>query len=947
MAEKDNFKKIIGLAGSGTQYPVMDLIKNDPGLAATLSKLITPREPAIYNNSGNRDIHQPNTFGFKNVSEHLSQNIADAKTVLQTLPDMELTAQILVSSILSPKDMVTIELNYHVDDDFLAPDVSAALLAICKKHFEHDYKIKPLLSKILRDCLFETGSYALAVIPENSVDEVINGSGKVSMESFSNTFNSDGSMKPLGILGPVNNKKPTIERKVPGLSMESFSLSSPDITADEQMISLEGILNSNVKYDTYTFVTDNYNLLKVPTINNKLKEQKINNLVGGLAYESFKGNLTDRKISSILYKDKGFTYKPITSLKTQEQLTRRTIGSPLVIHLPSEAIIPVYIPGSPENHIGYFILIDADGNPVHRANDVDHYQQLTARMNSNGSFPSAMLARVKSQMSGFDINNRDSLNYSARVYGEMIEQDLLSRLRNGVYGNGVAIARREEVYRLMLSRALSKQHTQLLFIPIELMTYIAVDYSEDGIGKSLLDNMKILNSLRSMVMLGNVFTSLKNSIGRTEVKIKLDEDDPNPQKTIEIAMHEIVRSRQNQFPLGVNSPNDIVDWLQKASFEFTYEGHPGLPDVNVDFGEKNTNYAKPDTELEELLRKRSIMGAGLSPETVDASYQAEFATSILNNNLLLAKRVIGYQEIFEPQFTDHLRKKTLHDDNLISKLRSTIEEKYTELKEKIFLNSGISEINDTTNKVNLGNLEAANINSEQSSDEIKFLLEKTLYQFITMFNVTLVKPNSVTLENLVMALETYTKALDLCLDAYINDRFFTTDTVGEVANQINTLKEVLRAYYIRRWMANNGMMAELSELCTTTVDNKPTVDIYELQESHIESLTKSLTKYMVGIQKTKEASDVVINSITDSSSESEFETSDSENSNNSDGNDGSSFDLPEMPSMDEPSNSNEEPVENVIDDSSSSNPESSEVNKEDKEKNKDETKETNLNGDTI
>ncbi len=79
-----------------------------------------------------------------------------------------------------------------------------------------------------------------------------------------------------------------------------------------------------------------------------------------------------------------------------------------------------------------------------------------------------MINKVKSQMEGFNFMSRESLDYSARVYGDMIQRDRLARLRNGVYGSGVEIARREEVYRVMFARALAKQNSQLLFIPAEL-----------------------------------------------------------------------------------------------------------------------------------------------------------------------------------------------------------------------------------------------------------------------------------------------------------------------------------------------------------------------------------------------------------------------------------------------------------------------------------------------
>jgi len=885
----DSFKKVIALSNSGKRFPVMSLVRTDPGMAATLSKMISPFEPPRYNNDGNRELLEPNTFNFKNTSEHLAQNISDAKTVLQILPDMELSAQILISSILSPKDMVTTELTYSVTEGLMSPDVSSALIARVRSCFEQDYKIKPLLPKMLRDMLFETGSYPVAVIPENSIDEMINGTRKITMESLSSDINNDGSVKPLGLLGPAIKNKASLERASAGLSLEAFSNYSPDKQL-EARVTLEGIIGAN-PVDTFLAVTDNYSLLKIPQINQKIRENRIKGIVASKAMESIHSKLTDREMTGLIYKERNFNYKPISSLKTQEQLNRRTVGNPLVLHLPSEAVIPVFVPGCVEEQIGFFVLIDADGNPVTKSANADYYQQLSSRLNSNGSFPSAMLTRVKSQMSGFTSSNREHLNYSARAYGEMVEQDLLARLKNGVYGNGVALAKNEEIYRIMFARALAKQHTQLLFIPVELMSYLAFKHSDEGIGTSLLDDMKILNSLRSMLLFANVMASLKNSIGRTEVKLKLDESDPNPQKTIELAMHEIVRSRQQYFPLGMNSPTDLTDWLQKSGFEFTFEGHPGIPDVSIDFGEKNSNYIKPDTDLEENLRKKSIMATGLSPESVDASFQAEFATSILTNNVLLSKRVVNIQEQFTPQLSNHLRKFLMHSEQVINDLRAIITDNFDKLN---------MELTDDGKKVieqiNGGSADEAT--KKVSETEKSEVINRVLNDFIMNFEVTLPKPNSITLENQLTALETYTKALEATLDAWISDKFFNSEIGGDVANQVNTVKEVLKAYYIRKWMAENGVMPELAELTTTNHNGDPTVDVFKMQQSHIESLTKSLTDFMVNINKSKEASNKKIEEIGGVGEEpTPSSSSDSESDFGGSGDGG--LGLPEMPSLDE------------------------------------------------
>lgn len=843
MPKQPTLKEAIAQANTGTRFPVMQIVRNDPGTAAVLSKLIPGIDPAQYDQKGRRSPVAPDVAAFNALSDKTAQGITDAETVMQMLPDMELASQILISSIISPKDMMTTEVGYTAAEGLLPPEVSSAMLTCLRTFFDQDYKIKPLLPKMLKDMLFRTGSYPTAVIPENSIDEIINGNRTLSMEELSDNINSDGTVRPVGLLGPAVKKTPTATRNKPGLAMESFGKFYPDTSVDGRM-TFEGLLDRPVD-DSFVHVTDNFSLLKIPRINQKIREQKIANSIGSRAMESI-SQMTDREVSGRLYKNPQFNFKPINELKTQDQLNRTTIGNPLVIHLPSESVIPVHVPGCPEEQIGFFVLIDADGNPISKASNTDYYQELSQRMNSNGNFASAMLTKVKSQMDGFSLNNSRHLDYSVRSYAAMVEQDLLARLRNGVYGNGVEISKQDEVYRIMFSRALARQHTQLLFIPAELMTYFAFRYNNDGIGKSLLDDMKILNSLRAMMLFSNVMAALKNSIGRTEVKLKLDDQDPDPSKTIEQSIHEIVRSRQQAFPLGLSSPVDLTNYLQRAAYEFTFEGHPGLPDVTVDFGEKSSTYTKPDTELEDSLRKRSLMATGVSPEAVDTSFQAEFATSIITSNVLMSKRVMQTQEDFMAMVTDHVRKYIRNSENLLRDLREILKNNFNQLK--------VEELKNDKG-------ETIEVSAKEKARAKEALINQFLSQFIATVEVNLPRPNSISLETQMTAMDTYSKALDAALDAWISESFFVSDTGGDVAGQVSTAKAAVKAHFLRQWMSENGVMTEIGHLTAKGENGKPKLDILNLQVTHISGLTESLTEYLVKLQPSIKKSNEKIEAI--------------------------------------------------------------------------------------
>jgi hypothetical protein len=62
-------------------------------------------------------------------------------------------------------------------------------------------------------------------------------------------------------------------------------------------------------------------------------------------------------------------------------------------------------------------------------------------------------------------------------------------------------------------------------------------------------------------------------------------------------------------------------------------------------------------------------------------------------------------------------------------------------------------------------------------------------------------------------------------------------------------------------------MPELANLSLKNYDGEPLVDIFQIQEEHLESLTKSLTKFMEGLQKEKEKSNTVIDNLNVSTTE--------------------------------------------------------------------------------
>lgn len=828
MKNSDSLRQLIESMNTGKKIPAVSLVNSDPDTAAVISKLVKSRDVRRFDTTDSRSFYDLDPGRLTQISDSIKERIGDADNMMQLFPDLELAAQILISSILSPKDMVNVDLVFKTSESILSSELTMKMIEIIRKECEGHYKLQQTLPEILREVLFNSGSYVKAVIPESSVDELINGGSLIATEQLRELITPDEKIVSLGILG-----RPGVRVEAPktSIGLESFKVHRLPIQDYDTTRKIEK--DPKASLENFYEVTDNFKILKMPKIIETNNRAKIRDIIrpSRLAQEAVsKTPLNDKELEAVLYKGVQGRATPFVNIKTQRLANRKSIGRPLVMRLPSEAVIPVHVPGDEKHHIGYFVLIDEEGNPVSRASARNQMNDLQSRLNeSTNSMTSMLLARARRNLNSQD-NRKLSIDQAAKIYSGLIEADLIDRLRNGIYGSKVDISQNEEVYRIMMARSFANQFTRLVYIPAELVTYYAYKYYENGVGKSLLDDLKTLISLRGILLFAKVMALTKNSIALTHVNMTLDPNDPDPQKTIEMSIHEIIKMRQQYFPLGINSPVDLVDWIQRAGFEFSFEGHPGIPQTKFDFETKNMQHSVPDSDLDELLRKQTFMALGLSPETVDNGFNAEFATTVVSNNILLSKRVLQIQEQFTPMVSDNIRKIVLNDFSIREQLIDALKE-----------NKGAVEkfISDEDRQAFADNPDA--------------FYEVILERFVECLVVDLPKPDITSLENQSEAFTHYSETLDKAIEAWINSQFITSDVSGDIGNNIDTIKEVLKAYFLRRWMAENGFMPELNDMVNTDENGHPSIDVFAMMKDHIEGIMRSSVQFIHSLDPIKKA----------------------------------------------------------------------------------------------
>ncbi len=859
----------------GEGYPRLDSIRKDPIVASVVDKMVQDPANSSTLNRGRRQLRAPDLTLLQNLSLSTANNIVTSSSLLQMLPDTELAMQILISSILSPKDMVSTELNYSVEQGQFNSELAGPLLECIRNHFEGTYKMGDLLPKILQDVLFYTGSYPLLVLPENSIDEVINSPTRVSLEAVRDEIDFEqGRIRSLGILG---NPEPTTngtDKSRDFMGLESLAMSFEAFRRRRQEYDPKVARLGETGLESYLTVTDNPNVLKLPMLQDKMRQDRLQDILATrkLSMESQRGSYynhhTQQREEGSLYRRRRYTHQPVVTMPASATLKKKSVGHPLVMRLPSESVIPVHVPSNPEEHLGYFVLLDEMGNPLVRATETDYYRNMGANI-SNNTMVNQLIQKTKGHQAGLsDPFYRQNYEVAelTRIYTELVETELLQRLRNGVYGDNVQISRPTEVYRIMLARSLARMHTQVLYVPAEMMTYIAFDYDDHGIGVSLIQKSKVLGSLRMMIAFANTMAGIKNSVGRTKLGITLDPNDDDPAQTVEYLLHDHARLRSASFPLGVSDPSDVLTYLQNAGIEVEVNGNAAYPETKLMVEDVQSNRTKPDSDLEEQLKNRHLMALGLSPETVDAGAKAEFATTVMANNLLLTKRVLMYQRQYVSYLEDHIRKYTLNSGFLMDEMRKIIRDNMERLNssdqrtiehgqrqaEKNERSHGEHDVEERPLETNLRRPDVSDSESDSLMDSEEGI-DKLIVQFVEALRVSLPQPDISTLENQIAAFDKYAEALDKTLGVYISEEVLSGTEMSDLTEYIEPAVKAVRAYYLRRWLRNNNVMPELEELTALKSDDEPVLDLLEAHSNHVEGIGKSVLGYLKTVAATLRA----------------------------------------------------------------------------------------------
>lgn len=603
-------------------------------------------------NGSQREVGLTDYFG--KISRDLASKRLDYEEIVRMAPEVGQAEAIIVPSILSPNDnnthsyMITCEADVEAYQNNEISD-------LVRDHLEEKLKVSRQLPTWISKALYRAGAHVMITIPVSELDRQFNdkahrsGSVEALNEKEWSSLESLTHTSLFGLQAP-SKYSPSVEQLTISKRFdENFKSSLPALESnvidilnavyddpkkkaqnlDDKSKSVSSWIKSITSTETID-IADNPDLLKL-----KKLAQTVTN-------DTIKKKMT------------GY-YNTADFVDLEVPDPEKSLGNPLVIdNVPMEAMIPLFVPGSPSEHIGYFALIDEHGEFV-GAETMRNMQTIASRAFDAPRNDIQVLFTSFGYGTGYGSGNSDP-HHTAMVgaYQTVMQSFLKEKLSSAGFRN-IDVGSDNAVYKCMLGRYLSARRTRLLFIPKSMVTYLTYEYnSATGCGVSALEAAQFVLSLRITLLVCRSLTALNNSIDRRKIDIQV----PNEYRGNRAALAEMVKAeyiRKNNLSFSTD-PNELVRGIANKGLSVSVKGgNGGDQDIDIQHSPNERNSIQIDDALMEDVKNLLFATFHVPPAAVNALGEQEYSRSILSQHLILNNYISVTQDITCSILTDFVR----------------------------------------------------------------------------------------------------------------------------------------------------------------------------------------------------------------------------------------------------------------------------------------------------
>lgn len=597
------------------------------------------------------------------------QRARDAQDIFKILPDLGYAASLGTASILSTDDLLTVALIYTANTQKLSLEMRSRLASKLEDAMTNHVKLNDRLYDIVYNMRYVYGSWPIAILPEASINDLINGDiAKIGAENYDGKLN----FTTYGLLGDPNGTR--------AAGVESY-FKRHDVTKSAQGFQADFDVKLEMGQATLDVpikvsLTDNFQLLRLP----KIKRRRDSNFVqsailGNEAFQiardpSYYERIDEEKPDIDLFASKTFRYQHMVAIKAANMTSRASVDRPTLIELPPAACAPVHSPGTFNEIIGVLVAIDELGHPISENN---HYTTVI----SNYVRKNVTSDNIDAVAKGMGVAKNRVYDWTERRLAEMtrdlVTTKFINSMKNGNYGHdNIKLACTDAFIKTMLAASLGEKRTQLLFIPVEQIAYFATDFDENGFGRSIIESTKILASMRVGSKFAALHASINNARSITTATIRLDPDDRDPEARIEKARNDLATSLNQPIPLN-GSADDWNKHMANKGFVLNIEGNEHYPSTNVEITTESSRYEYPDSEQEEKNARDMYTAFGVNPAAILDASPVETATQITVKDLQAAKVCMTEQSRLAPLLTHFVKSYAYSDPLLLDELAKEAE----------------------------------------------------------------------------------------------------------------------------------------------------------------------------------------------------------------------------------------------------------------------------------
>jgi len=776
--------------------------------AAMLSKLV--------GSSSKGSPHSKLDIGIlESISKKARGKSAVSKDIMELFPDVEFCADTVSHSILSPNDMYTRGLRLTLPNIKIGAELKGLIINTIKEQLKH-YNFESNQAEIIKKALFIDGSYSEVFIPEASLDEMLatNNTGEITLESYASRYTN---MKIASVDKVFKDGKMQL-KDIPYLTVENSTSNDTGIKllAENNM---EDLLNITITSDVSVL---NDSLLEKYLVNKSL------NKVHSLTKEAAGEDTSARKLNiKEIFRDPD-KYKTIEEIRVNDFKSSRrdSVGRPLVLHVEHFAIKPIWS-GTPDNHIGYFLLLDSKGNPVREDSDINGDDDMPGMTDVTASTVNKLISKAREGLKTMTDNTGGEIPNSEEIYGKILEEVIINRMNKSPFMDIGNFNENQHFTKVMFNRAMQGKHTRVLFLPHSLVAYYAYDFKNNGVGRSKLEKVTILYSMRAIMLFGTLMANINNSIPLTEVTAVIDEKEPDVESAMKMVISHTLKNRQLELPIGMPRTQDMLTWVRHLGLSFNFQ-HSRLPETKITMADTSRSIKVPEDMITEKLEELIYMQFGLNSDQVKTGMsQANFATTLINQNKLYTNRIMGHQDKTEPMQSRHVATIIRNDAVIrdeITKIISDNQHQVKMVKEKFKL----------------------------SDKEINEVILDLVIEDIT---VNLPRPESNEGDNLKDTLAAYTTGVDDFLNTVFDSKVMDKYSVGtEMSDNAEHIKAVIKAMMVKEWAVENNYLKGFNAF--TTLDDEDNSGNNYLQQFEIMmgNFSKILVPYLKSI--TDESKDV-------------------------------------------------------------------------------------------